>query len=229
MKTLLLLSCLAAFVVSLNACSSTAVDPADTDATARTAGVLSTSLTGPHKLTVVAAASLPAAITTYITTTYAGATVKEALKDAQGNYIVAITVNGSGKLLLFNADGTFVKEADGMPHHVPGDSARNHVPSDSAKHHMPGDSSHHPKPAMGDSTHHPRPGQGPNVSVVAVSSLPAAITTYIATNYTGATIKEAIQEKTSGDYIIALTTTDGKRVLLVFGSDGTFKKAKIGK
>ena len=223
MKTLLVFSCLAAIVVSLNACNNTAVDPSATDAAARTSGLASTSLTGPHNLTVVAATSLPAAITSYINTNYSGATIKEALKDAKGNYVVAITVNSSVKLLLFNADGTFVKEADGKPEHTPGDSTH---------HHMPGDSLHHPKPpvgAVGDSAHHPHPGQGPDLTAVAVSSLPAIITSYISTNYAGATIDKAGQEKTSNDYIVAITTTDKKHVLLLFGSDGTFKKALAGR
>jgi len=229
MKTLLVLSSLVALVVSLNACNNNAVDPSATDASARTGGVVSTSLTGPHNLTAVDATSLPTAITTYISTNYAGATVKEALKDAQGNYVVAITINSAVKVLLFKADGTFVKVVDGKPGHDHGDSTKHHMPGDSAKHHTPGDSLHHPKPAIGDSTHHSRPGQGSDLTTVAVSSLPATITSYISTNYAGATIDKAVQEKTSSDYIVAITTTDKKRVVLLFGSDGTFKKAVTGK
>ncbi|MFD2934609.1 PepSY-like domain-containing protein [Spirosoma flavum] len=229
MKTLLVLSCLAALVVSLNACNNNSVDPTTADAAARSGGVVSTSLTGPHSLTAVNVTSLPAAITTYISTNYAGATVKEALKDAKGDYVVAITVNSVVKLLLFKADGTFVKEADIKAGHAPGDSAKHHMPGDSAKHHMPGDSANHPKPSVGDSAHHPRPGQGPDLTTVAVSSLPAAITSYISTNYAGATIDKASQEKKSTDYVVVITTSDKKHVLLLFGSDGTFKKAFAGK
>ncbi len=238
MKTLFVLSSLVALVVSLNACNNNAVNPSAADASARTSGVVSTSLTGPHNLTAVDATSLPAAITTYIITNYAGVTVKEALKDAQGNYVVSITVNSAVKRLLFKADGTFVKVVDGKSghapgdstkHHMPGDSTKHHMPGDSAKHHAPGDSLHHPKPAIGDSTHHSRPGQGSDLTAVAVSSLPATITSYISTNYAGATIDKAVQEKTSSDYIVAITTTDKKRTVLLFGSDGTFKKAVTGK
>ncbi|MVM32871.1 hypothetical protein GO755_22720 [Spirosoma sp. HMF4905] len=238
MKTLLVFSCVVALVVGLNACNKTAVDPT-ADASARSSTVTSTSLTGPHSLTAVDVASLPAAITTYITTNYAGATIKDARKDADGNFLIAITVNNSLKLLLFKADGTFVKEAemrfghapgDSLHHRMPGDSARHHMPGDSAHHHMPGDSLHHPKPTVGDTTHHSRPGgAGPELTEVAVSSLPAAITTYITTNYAGATINKAAQDKTTSDYIVSITTSDNKRGVLLFSSDGTFKKALIGK
>lgn len=230
MKALLVFSCVAALVVSLNACNRSSVDPSAADASARSASVESTSLTGPHNLTVVETATLPAAVTTYITTNYAGATIKEALKDEKGNFVVAITVNSSLKLLLFKADGTFVKVAEGKPGRSPRDSA-NHAPGDSAHHpkHPHGDSLNHPKPPKADSANRPRPGKGPDVTTVAVSSLPAAITTYINTNYAGATIDRAVQEKASGDYLVAITTTDKKRVALLFGSDGTFKKAVTGR
>ncbi|ADB36297.1 PepSY-like domain-containing protein [Spirosoma linguale] len=224
MKKLLVFSFLAALVVCLNACNKNAVDPTSTDASARKAGVTSTSATGPHSLTAVDIATLPAAITTYITTTYAGATVKEAFKDNQGNYVVAITVSNSVKLLLFNATGTFVKAVDGKRGHAPGDSAH-HPPGDSLRH-MHGDSTHH---APGDTLHHPRPGKGTSLTTVAVSSLPAAITSYINTNYAGATINKAAQESTTSNYIVYITTADNKRVVLVFGSDGTFKRAIKGK
>lgn len=237
MKTLLVFSCVAALAVGLNACNKSSVDP-DSDSAARH-GVVSTSATGPHSLTTVDAASLPASITTYISTNYAGATIKEALKGPEGNYAVAITVNGVVKLLLFKADGTFVKEVAGRPGPAPGDSARHHAPGDSAHHHMPGDSAHHhapgdsirhPRPVAGDSAHHPRPGGGgPASTTVAVSSLPAAITAYINTNYAGAAINRADQDKKTSDYVVLITTANKKRVALLFGSDGTFKKALTGK
>ncbi|GAB4021892.1 hypothetical protein GCM10028808_68020 [Spirosoma migulaei] len=236
MKTLLVFSCVVALVVGLNACNKTAVDPTD-DASARTSGVTSSSLTGPHNLTVVAVSSLPAAVTTYITTNYAGATIKDARTDADGNFLVAITVNNSLKLLLFKADGTFVKEAEMRFGHARGDSTHHHAPGDSLHHapgdslrHMHGDSLHHPKPAVGDSTHHGRPGSpGATLTEVAVSSLPAAITAYITTNYAGATINKAGQDSTTSDYVVSITTADNKRGVLLFSSDGTFKKALIGK
>lgn len=192
MKTWLLFSFVAIWAVGLTSCNKTSVDPS-LDGSARSSSVVSSSLTGPFSLTAVDMANLPTAISTYITTNYVGATIKEARKDGQGNFIVAITVNSVLKLLLFKADGTFIKEASLRPGH-----------------------------ASGDSTHHPRSGAG--FTDVAVSSLPAAITTYITTNYVGATINKAAQDKNTTDYIIAITTSDKKRVLLLFGADGTFKK-----
>ena len=229
MKKLLVFSVVAALVVGLMSCNKNSVDPT-ADASARTTGTVSTSLTGPHNVTVVDASSLPAAITTYITTNYAGATVKEALKDDKGNYLVAIVQNSTLKLLLFKADGTFVKESD-VSKRGPHDRDSTHHSKDSTRHHAPGDSLNHPKPPVGDSLHHPRPGGpgGPESTTVAVSSLPAAITTYVNTNYAGATIDKAAQDKTSSDYLVVISTTDKKRVLLLFSSDGTFKKALTGK
>ncbi|NEU66273.1 PepSY-like domain-containing protein [Spirosoma agri] len=222
MKTLLVFSCVAALVVSLNACNRNSVDPTSTDASARSSSVTSTTAGGPHSMTVVDVSSLPATITTYISTNYAGATIKEAAKGPKGNYVVAITQNSTITLLSFKADGTFDKVVDGKGKPAHGDSAHHPKPA-------PGDSTHHPKPAPGDTLHKGKPGQGPMATVVAVSSLPAAITTYISTNYAGATIEKAAQDKKSSDYIVAIKTADSKRIGLIFGADGTFKKAVTGK
>ncbi|KAA6439976.1 hypothetical protein FEM33_09750 [Dyadobacter flavalbus] len=63
------------------------------------------------KLTEVATADLPAAVTSYITATYAGSEIKYAAKDQSGKIIVALTLaDGTAKGLLFNADGTFQEE-----------------------------------------------------------------------------------------------------------------------
>lgn len=64
------------------------------------------------KLTEVALADLPAAITTYITTHYAGAEVKKAGKNADGQYFVGMVLDSKIKVLLFNADGSFNKELE---------------------------------------------------------------------------------------------------------------------
>ncbi|GAB3692321.1 hypothetical protein GCM10027592_11160 [Spirosoma flavus] len=224
MKTVLLFSCMLALVVGLNACNKTAVDP-NVDGSARSASASGDSTKKPHSLTVVDVASLPANVTSYITTNYAGATIKEARKDKAGNFVVTITVSNSTKLLFFKADGTFVAEAGRKPGHSPGDST-------GPRKHTPGDSTHHPKPAHGDSTRHDRPGgqgQGPGSATVAVSSLPAAITTYINTNYAGATINRAVQEPKNNDYLVLITTADNKRAMLEFASDGTFKRARTSK
>ncbi|WP_338871123.1 PepSY-like domain-containing protein [Spirosoma sp. SC4-14] len=238
MKALFVFSCMAALVLSLNACNHNAVDPSSTDGSARSSGVVSGTATGPGSLTSVDVSTLPSAITTYINTNYAGATIKEAGTDPKGNYVVIITLNNELRLLAFKADGTFIKELKGgkgrpMPgdslHHPKGDSLHHprHAPGDSLHHPpMPGDSLHHPH---GDSLHHKGPGPGANVTVIAASDLPSAITTYINTNYAGATIEQAAKDNASSDYIVLIKTSDSKRVLLLFGSDGTFKKAIKGK
>lgn len=62
-------------------------------------------------LTPILAADLPAAITKYISTNYAGAEVRFAGKDAAGQIVVGLKLaDATHKGLLFGADGTF-KEA----------------------------------------------------------------------------------------------------------------------
>ncbi len=62
------------------------------------------------KLTEVAAAALPAAVKTYITTNYAGSEIQFAGKDTDGKIVVGLKLaDGTSKGLLFNADGTFNK------------------------------------------------------------------------------------------------------------------------
>ncbi len=68
-----------------------------------------------------------------------------------------------------------------------------------------------------------RHGWGGDYTVIATSALPASITTYITTNYAGATINKAAQGGTMGYYIVSITTTDSKHVGLVFNADGSFK------
>lgn len=218
MKSLVVFGCMAALVASLSSCNKNSVDPTTTDGSARTSSVSSGTAVGSHSLTTVDVSSLPASVTSYISTNYAGATIKEAKKDANGNFVLLITLNSTLKLLLFKADGTFVKEGDGKPKPMRGDSTH---------HHMSGDSTHHMR---GDTTHQAKPGPGGfGLTDVATSSLSAAITSYISTNYAGATIDKAGQEKKSGDYVVIITTSANKHVVLLFGSDGTFKKVFTGK
>ncbi len=62
------------------------------------------------KLTKVEVSALPTAITGYITATYAGYEIKEAAKNEEGLYYVAIASTDTRRLLVFNADGTFKEE-----------------------------------------------------------------------------------------------------------------------
>lgn len=62
------------------------------------------------KLTEIAAADLPAAITSYISSNYAGAEIQFAGKDSAGQIVVGLKLaDGTHQGLLFNADGTFNK------------------------------------------------------------------------------------------------------------------------
>lgn len=67
-----------------------------------------------HKanLTKIEISALPASITSYITSDYAGSEIKMAGTNDTGEYFVGIKVDGAVKILLFNADGTFNKELE---------------------------------------------------------------------------------------------------------------------
>lgn len=69
----------------------------------------------PPQLTDVEVATLPVAITDYITKTYTGATIKKAGKDKDGNYSVLIEKDGKPLCLLFDATGAFQKELPPPP------------------------------------------------------------------------------------------------------------------
>lgn len=63
------------------------------------------------RLTEIATADIPAAITAYLTANYADATVKYAGKDEAGKVVVGLSLaDGTHKGLLFNSDGTFKEE-----------------------------------------------------------------------------------------------------------------------
>lgn len=64
------------------------------------------------KLTEIATDSLPAAITSYISANYSGFEIKHAGTNAEGSYFVFIKSDTAGKVLLFGADGAFVKELE---------------------------------------------------------------------------------------------------------------------
>ncbi|WPU97383.1 PepSY-like domain-containing protein [Mucilaginibacter sp. cycad4] len=65
------------------------------------------------KHAAVTEANLPAAITTYLTTTYPGYVFDKAFSESSGGtlqgYVVFITSNSTKYAILFNASGTFVK------------------------------------------------------------------------------------------------------------------------
>ncbi len=127
---------------------------------------------------IVAISDLPAAITTYLSTNYAGATILNAHTEANGYYDVTVKkADGTTVKLYFDANGVFVKI--GVKGGV----------------------------------------------IVDISTLATAITDYISTNYTGATITKAAL-RSDGSYEVSITTTAGKKVKLLFDKDGKFVKVK---
>lgn len=201
MKTTYFLGFIALFSLSLWGCNNSQVVPEDTTvSSARLAG----DTTGFHcrkTITRVAVTDLPAAITSAISASYAGATVDYAAKDDAGNFLVAITQNSARTTLLFNADGTFNKELalrDGPGGKGPGGKG-------------PGGFGH---------------GRD-SLSQVAIADLPAAITSYITANYAGSTINVAGKDATRG-YIVMITLADGTtRKALLFNIDGTFAQEVV--
>lgn len=187
MRNLVFLGLLALAGLGLSACeqNQNAVDPA-TDGTTAAARLLADS-TGFHcrdSLTKVDVATLPASITGYITTNYAGATINYAAKDDKDNILVAITQNDDRKALLFNADGSFNKEL----------SLRG-------------------KGGRGGGHGKGRGGHRDSLTKVDVASLPAAITGYIATNYAGATVQMAALDPNRG-YLVMIVQNDQRKTLV---------------
>ncbi len=131
-------------------------------------------------LTQVAVTDLPAAVSGYITTNFANATITLAALDVGRGYLVMVQQADQKKTLLFNTDGSFEREI------VRG--------------------------LKGDYT------------AIDVSALPAAVTTYISTNYTGSTIKAAGKSST-GPYKVIVQPATGRPVDLLFAADGTFVQA----
>lgn len=207
---------------------------------------------------VVAIADLLPAITTYITTNYAGAVINNAHEESDGTFDVMITaVDGNKIKLHFKADGTFVSvralKANGNHKH---NHANNHTPvaiadllpaitsyistnyvgSTITSAHKESDGSFDVfvTTALGaklninfsatgvfvavssDDIHHLGSG-----TVIAIADLLPAITTYISTNYVGATTVAAKQE-TDGSIEVYIVTADGVKLELKFDSAGVF-------
>jgi hypothetical protein len=71
------------------------------------------------KLTELATADLPAAVTSYISANYAGAELKFAGKDQAGNVVVGLKLaDGTPKGLLFDNTGTFKQELSRYKKHA---------------------------------------------------------------------------------------------------------------
>lgn len=67
-----------------------------------------------------------------------------------------------------------------------------------------------------------------NYSVVATSTLPANVTTYITANYAGSSIK-LVGKSSTGQYKVFIQTAAGQLVELSFAADGTFVQVRSGR
>ncbi|KAB7726122.1 hypothetical protein F5984_24905 [Rudanella paleaurantiibacter] len=65
---------------------------------------------GPNSFTSIDVATLPAAITSYVTTKYASSTISGAAQNAEKLYVVFVKTTTDRVVLEFNADGSFKQE-----------------------------------------------------------------------------------------------------------------------
>lgn len=169
----------------------------------------------PPKLDSIAISSLPTTITTYISSNYAGATVQKAGKDKDGNFVVLISQNNTPKGLLFNSSGVFQKELPAPPQGKGG-------PMGGQQGGPKGQGGNGGQQGQGGTN----AGQGqqapPQLTAVDVKNLPSAITTYISTKYTGATVDKAGTDK-DGNYVVLILVNNQPKGLL-FDAKGTFQK-----
>lgn len=196
MKNLIVAGLIALFSATLWSCNQNEVGSVDADS-ALTAARLTSDTTGffcRDSLTRIEVSALPATVTNFVSTSYAGATINYAAKDDAGNFLVAITQNSTRKTLLFNADGTFNRELSGRG------GGRGHGPG--GKGHGRGDRD--------------------SLNKVAIAALPAAVTSYILTNFASATITAVALDATRG-YLVMIVQ-DSQRKTLLFNTDGTFNQ-----
>nr|WP_293836522.1 PepSY-like domain-containing protein [uncultured Arsenicibacter sp.] len=262
MKKQLVLGLLAVgFALTMNACNNdqSSVSP-DDSATATGAARAATDSVGFHskkKLTKIETSALPSAVSSYITTTYSGATVDYAAKDDDGNYFVGITQNGTRKALLFNADGTFNHELALKKGPGKGPGGKRDSLAQVAITSLPSAitsyiSANYAGATVNMAVKDDNRGYLVMITVndtrktllfntdgtfnqelvkvlrgkvteVAAADLPAAITSYITTNYAGSTIKRA-GKLSDGQYIVSVKPASGNPVDLLFAADGTFKQ-----
>ncbi len=198
MKKIVIAGLIALFGIGLWSCNQNEAVLDDADS-AINAARLGSDTTGFHcrdSLTKIEVSALPATVTSFISTSYTGATINYAAKDDAGNFLVAITQNSARKALLFNADGTFNRELS-----LRGGGGKGHGGG------------------------HGHRGGRDSLTLVAVANLPAAITSYITTNYASATITAAALDATRGYFV--MITQNSQRQTLLFNADGTFNQAIV--
>ncbi len=258
MKKVIVAGLIALFGVGLWSCNQNETVSPDATLTADGARIAGDS-TGFHyrdSLTRIDVSALPATITSFISTSYAGATVNYAAKDDAGNFLVAITVNDDRKVLLFNADGTFNRElsvrgrgrghgrgrdrdslttveVSALPAAITGYINTNYAGATITKAALDatrgylvlitlnGDRRTLLFNTDGTFAQEVVRRVGRDYTTIAVSALPAAVTSYINTNYAGATITRAGTSST-GQFKVVVQPTTGRSVELLFAADGTF-------
>jgi len=255
--------------LSLYGCdqSQSTVAPAS-DAATSAARVLAADSTGffCHKsLTKIDVATLPAAVTGYVSTNYAGATVDYAAKDDKDNILVAITQNGERKTLLFNADGTFNKElamrgkggpggrgrgpkgdsltkvdVASLPAAITGYISTNYAGAtiqmaalDATRGYLVMIVQNDQRKTLvfntdGSFKEELQRRLRGNFTKIDVATLPAAVTSYVSTNYAGSTITQAGKD-TQGRFVVFVRPASGHDVALLFAADGTFVQVLNGK
>jgi len=152
-----------------------------------------------NQLDSIGAASLPAATTAYLDSSYAGYTVQKAYaqKDSSGNvtgYVVIINYNGKPVGLKFDASGNFVR-----------------VLEQREGHDLEGQGWHEGG-CFGDRDGHQR-------DTIALTSLPGVITGYFAANYPQDTLVKAFR---SFDSTYLVFSRDNGIFATAFAADGSF-------
>lgn len=198
MKKILLLCLIAVSLSGLYSCNSDnqAVEPDEEILGQARMGAQASGQNSGSAVTPVSVSALPAAITTYITSKYAGYTAHKAAKSADGSFLVVIkNAAGEHKALSFGATGAFQQEVafmggrKGKDHNRPG-----------------GPHERGPK----------------SFSAIDVASLPAAITSYVTSKYASSTISGAAQN--AEKLYVVFVKTPTSKILLEFNADGTFKQ-----
>jgi hypothetical protein len=208
--------------------------------------------------TPVAIVDLATSITTYITTTYAGATITSAHKESDGSFDVFITTAAGANLNLnFSAAGDFVSVSTGSNNHSNHETpiavadllatittyiTTNYAGAtiSAAEKDWNGGFEVHITTAAGVEMELNFSATGDFVSVstgsnnhsnhqtpIAVTDLLATITTYITTNYAGATITAA-EKGRNGGFEVRLTTAAGVQLKLNFSATGDFVLVRSG-
>lgn len=153
-------------------------------------------------LDTLALASLPPAITSYLDSSYAGYTYLKSFTqvDTSGNitgYVVIINFNGLPVGLKFDANGNFLK-----------------VLEQRGKHDLGGGPGYHEGGCFDNR-------DGKNRDTVAITGLPASITSYMSTNYPQDTLVRAYRTLDSSYVIFSI---DNGSFATLFDSTGTFVK-----